>query len=290
MSFSVKMTIDGKEIRYEDIYAHEVERAKTAMGVLHEVGGILCLNGSPISTEEMDNLSDSDVIRACNQSKRATGMDNILRMMKPMIEDGDRSWKEIAEKSAYKENLKSLFVEVELRGLKKKDITVLPKAFLGLSNEDLAFALHPEHYYFRKAIRKNGVEQYLVETLGEYKPFFAILETSFKSLLPGAWTPCELDPDTMRAALAELYLYDGRVPIKLFAMHQIKPKKGGVNIKLGLFVPEATPDEVLENHANHFCIEFHNACLLMNYLHDKGATSSDQWIYERTFENKYKKN
>ena len=289
MSFSVKFSIDGKEIKNEDIYAHEVERAKLAMRVLHDVGGVLCLNGSPLTVEEMEDLSDSDAIRACNQSKRAIGMDNILRMMKPIIDDGDRSWKEIADKSAYKENLKPLFVEVELRGFRFWDAPVLPKALIGLPNEDLAFALHPEHYYFKKGVGKNGVNQYLVETLGEYKPFYAILETTFKSLVPGAWMPCELDKDTLRAALAEFYLYDGKTPIKMFAMHQIKPKKRGVNIKLGLFVPEATPDEVLEGHAKHFCIEFHNACLLMNCLHDKAATASDQWLYERTFENKYKK-
>lgn len=45
---------------------------------------------------------------------------------------------------------------------------------------------------------------------------------------------------------------------KIVGMHQFKQSSDGIKVKLGVFVPEAAPKEIVEGHKWHLMVEFQN--------------------------------
>ena len=45
---------------------------------------------------------------------------------------------------------------------------------------------------------------------------------------------------------------------KIVGMHQFKQSKDGMKVKLGVYLPEAVPDEMVSGHQWHLMVEFLN--------------------------------
>ena len=114
--------------------------------------------------------------------------------------------------------------------------------------------IHPEHYSFEVS---NG-EQIIVETFGMYKT------PSYLHLIAAddGYTPIPLDEDTNFAMVGYTHLAHNNEDTKIVGMHQFKEREDGLEVKLGVFLPKAAPEEMLEGHKWHLMVEFNN-CLTM---------------------------
>ena len=273
----------GIEFRYNDkivttaeIRSMEAERAREALKVLKGSGMDLFFNGSTVNYQDVMQLEDSDIVRCCNETKRTLTMPVILEKMKPLLMRSDSIWREIAENGQYKTNLQSCFVDLHVAGLSLGRIRKAVPRILQSTNEDLAYTLHPEHYVFSK----KGRNQFVLENLGTYVPVYSRLETSLVTRHFG-YKPVCFDDGTKFAGKCEFFLISNGTKMKTFGMHQIKPSKESLDIRLGLFFPDSAPQSVIEGHKCHFCVEFYNAFMLIDMLINGKDATNEQWSYER---------
>jgi hypothetical protein len=111
--------------------------------------------------------------------------------------------------------------------------------------------MHPEHYSFEAG---PGGTQIIIERFGMYKyPAYLYLEPD-----KSGYRPIPLDEDTSFAMTGCTRLMSDRTDTKIIGMHQFKKCSEGMDVKLGVFLPEAAPKEMLEGHKWHLMVEFNN--------------------------------
>lgn len=246
----LKFIIDGKEVAQEEIRAVEFSRYKKVIDEFMSLGESVTYEGTPLTREDMDHIDLEKAKEALAETKERLGNDAIKELYKEKLERSDAMWREIAEKSPARENLQSCIVEVEAKGLTIQDFAVYFKQIEEKGGLAMASKIHPEHYYGKMV---PGV-QTIIETFGMYKePSYWRLEIS-----NDGYKPIELDADTAMAMTAAITLASDGTDINVTAMHQFKPTPDGLKIKLGVFVPEAAPKEMIEGHKWHFAVEFNN--------------------------------
>ncbi|WNC13025.1 hypothetical protein [Brevibacillus brevis] len=246
----IKFIIDGKEVSQEEIRAVEYSRSKKVIDELISLGESVTYEGIPLTREEIDNIDLEKAKEALAETKERLGNDAIKELYKEKLELSDAMWREIAEKSPARENLQPCIIEVEAKGLSIQEFAVYFKQIEEKGGLAMASRIHPEHYYGDIV---PGV-QTIIETFGMYKePSYWRLEIS-----NDGYKPIELDADTAMTLCAAIKLASDGTDTKLIAMHQFKPTEDGLKIKLGAFLPEAAPKEMIEGHKWHFAVEFNN--------------------------------
>ncbi|MDG6896246.1 hypothetical protein [Volucribacter amazonae] len=108
----------------------------------------------------------------------------------------------------------------------------------------------PEHYL----IEPKDNSQELIETMGLYgKPVHCqlIFADPEQADIP-------LDPDYETQMFVKGVHIDNGEDIHIRALHEFKNTATGMQVKLGIYFPEHTPDEMVTGHQWHLAIEFNN--------------------------------
>lgn len=238
--YAIRFTVDGREVSQEEIRAEERRRYNAAFDLLVEDGVDFRNGGKAYSLDALHALSLHEATDLLARTKEDLGRENILRVMAEDLKKGEALWRGIAGKSPARENLQAQYVEVEADGIEISQFLMVNMGLAKANNLDLPSRMNPEHYYFDAT--PNG-EQIIVETFGEYR------YPTYLHLYPiggdDTWFPAELDADTMLAMTGETRLAVDDTDTKIIGMHQFKPKEGGLKVKLGVFLPEAAPSEIL---------------------------------------------
>ncbi len=75
-------------------------------------------------------------------------------------------------------------------------------------------------------------------------------------------------PNATMVMLGKIFLASDHFDIGDYAMHQFYVTNSGLKINLGLYMPSATPDELVFDHNEHFAIEFGNSMkLILDNVH-----------------------
>lgn len=143
-------------------------------------------------------------------------------------------------------------MEVEARGITLKQFMVFNQSLARRNDLTLPSMIHPEHYSFEAG---PGGEQIIIETFGMYG------DPTWMHLIPGKdfYRPIPLDHDTTMSMVGYTHLMSDNTNTKLIGMHQFKDWDEGLRVKLGVFLPEAAPRDMLEGHKWHLAVEFNNA-------------------------------
>lgn len=249
--FKIKIKMNGEDVPVEKVRELEEKSARRALNVLNTCGIPLFLNSEPLVADKIEAISRSEALAAARESKLAATQDVILEKMKDILEDADKDWRIFSENSRTHENMKSAFIEMEIEGFNIQQFAKYNGLNHAAADIDFAYALNPEHYYFKTT----ADAQYIIEPLGQYKPCHMKL-----SLAPTDFVPVALDEDTDLKMQCEFSLLSDGTPMKTIAMHQFKNRgENSCGVKLGLFFPEAAPDALVSGHQEHFLIEFLNA-------------------------------
>ncbi len=250
--YEISFTVDGKAVDERQIRAVEEQRYRIAFKKLADTGADLVHHGGKISLEQACQLPLDQAKDALAQTKTAIGRPAMIEFLHDSIEASDAMWTDIARNSPRRESLQQGIVEVHARGVTLPMFMLFNRAMMKANSLDGPSRVHPEHYSFEAS---GGGSQTIIETFGMYG------EPSYLYLEPGKddWRPIQPDPDTVMCMMGNTYLAHGRVDTKLVGFHQFKPCDDGIKVKLGVFLPQAAPKEMLEGHIWHLLVEFNNA-------------------------------
>lgn len=201
---------------------HHVFREMSQLG-----GTLRNAAGEIIKLEDALELPFVDAKEALVQTKIALGSDGILRLYK------------------------GKHAEIDVDGVTVGDFTAYNHSLNKKGENTAPFYIHPEHFF---SAAKND-SQYVMETAGMYKePIYQFLKMGDN---PQKTIP--EDPDTTITLATDTgWLVSDKMDLKIMGMHQLKMKKGGMKLKLGIFFPEAAPKEMIEGHKRHLAVEFTN--------------------------------
>lgn len=251
--FEVKFIIDRIEVSQEEIKKVELQRYKKVLSDLFEHGVTPTLNGIGLSSKFINTIELEKAREVLAETKEKLGRKGIYNLYKKELEESDRMWCKIAANSRTRENLQSGIVEVEVKGLTLQQFSAFNHSIDALNSLALPSRIHPEHYSFESF--PGG--QIIIETFGMYKnPSYLKLEI-LKS--EEGFMPITPDSDTAMVMMGTTKLMSDDTDTKIIGMHQFKSYEDGMKIKLGVFLPEAAPREIVEGHKWHLAVEFNNA-------------------------------
>ena len=206
--------------------------------------------GTPIIREEVENISLDKAKEALAETKVNLGINAIHELYKDKLAVSDNMWREISNNSPDRENLQPCIVEVEAKGISAQAFAKYSRYLEESGGLALSSKIHPEHYTVD--VFPGG--QLIMETFGMYKvPTYMKLEMS-----NDGFKPIKPDTDTQMLMCGTMELMSDGTDTKMIGMHQFKFTENGVKIKLGVFLPQAAPKEMVEGHKYHFAVEFNN--------------------------------
>jgi hypothetical protein len=251
-SYEINFTVDGKKISQEEIREVEMSRYQKVFGELFDRNIVLESNGRTYTREEIDSLDLEEAREVLACTKEKLGREKIRSIYAEDLAKGDEMWKEIAANSRAKENLQAGIVEVEAKGITLEQFMLCNQGLAKANNLYLPSKMHPEHYSFEAG---PGGTQTIIETFGMYKyPAYLHLEPCNDGC-----RPIQPDEDTTMSMVGYTKLMSDGTDTKIIGMHQFKRSEDGIKVKLGVFVPEAAPKEIVEGHKWHLMVEFNNA-------------------------------
>ncbi|CAH1856818.1 hypothetical protein R078131_01476 [Convivina intestini] len=249
--YHIKFTVDGQVITEKEIQAMELSHYHKVFHEFSEKKIVIRLDERPLSLDECLALSLDDAKEALAQTKEAIGKDGMLAYYHDEIQSSDQMWTEIASQANANQPLQEAIVEVETENISLIQFMLFNQSLAKENNLYLPSKIHPEHYYFDAG---KGGTQTIVETFGMYR------NPSYLHLVPGNDLPKPIptDADTSLTMIGKTLLADNMMNTKIIGMHQLKNKPNGMKVKLGVFLPQSAPKEILEGHKWHLMVEFNN--------------------------------
>ncbi|MFT8493715.1 MAG: hypothetical protein ABF664_11700 [Liquorilactobacillus satsumensis] len=250
-NYRITFKVAGKIVTAAKIREVELERYHHVFKVFNKKNISITLKGRPLTTAELLHLPLADAKIALAETREAIGKAKTLSLFAPEIEKSNKMWREIAENSQANQNLQAGIVEVETHNISLLQFMLFNQLLFKKNNLYLPSIIHPEHYYF-DANRK-GV-QTIIETFGMYQ------EPSYLDLRPSnaSVAPIKPDPNVDLIMIGKTFLKSLNIDTKLIGMHQLTQTDAGMRVKLGVFLPEAAPKEIVTGHQWHLMIEFNN--------------------------------
>ncbi len=248
----INFSVDGRMVSQNEIRIKELERYRVAFKKMTDAGATLLGEIGAISCEEACDLPLEKAKDALARSKAAIGRQGMVDLLHDSIAQSDAMWKEIARSSPCRKNLQAGIVEVHAKGVTLPQFMLVNQKNAKANNLEGPSRIHPEHYSFFAGA---GGSQTIIETFGMYgEPSYLYLKT-----VNDGWTPIAPDADTAMTMLGSTYLANGKIDTKVIGYHQFKPCNDGIKVKLGVFLPQAAPEAMLEGHKWHLLVEFNNA-------------------------------
>ena len=181
--------------------------------------------------------------RALKLLKGNLGRERLLELLHDEIAAGDAFLRDHLERSAGAEATGT--TTLRAHGITAAQFTGwLARAF---AREDVMLAGHPEHYSIHAAAGRNVN---IVETLGEYVCSFYMREWD-DSIVADQELPAVEKPAGRRS---HMLLQDGTVIGSIANAFTEEP--GGFTARLSVTLPATCAPEVVEQHLEHFAVEF----------------------------------
>lgn len=193
----------------------------------------------------IDTFELSSARRALRLLKTNLGRERLLELLHDEIEAGTAFLRENVERSAGR--VASGTTTLRARGLSAAQFTGwLSRAF---AREDVMIAGHPEHYAIHA---EPGRNVNIVETLGVHVCSFFMREWD-DSVVPEQ-DPAQPSAEASPGRRSHLLLEDGTVIGWIATAFEEEP--GGFVARLSVTLPATCGAEVVEQHLEHFAVEF----------------------------------
>ncbi|MGO0154375.1 hypothetical protein ACTL31_02120 [Leuconostoc mesenteroides] len=259
-NYHITFKVDGKIITEDEIRSVELERYHHVFNVFNQKNIPVKLDGQLYGLESLLNLSLEKAKEALAQTREEIGKEETLKLFRPEIAKSNDMWRYIADESPDPQEFQAGIVEVETENISLSQFLMFNQLLAKKNNLYLPSTIHPEHYYFDA--NKKG-EQTIIETFGMYK------EPSYLDLRPAKDIDYPIEPDSGVSLVmaGQTFLKSLNTDTKLIGMHQLTRTESGMKVKLGVFLPKATPKEIVEGHKWHLMVEFNNGLHLAAQQH-----------------------
>ncbi len=183
--------------------------------------------------------------RALNLLKGRLGRDRLLDLLSDEIASGDEFLKSHVDRSGGKEATGTTMLRAQ--GITAAEFTGwLSRAF---AREDVMLAGHPEHYSIHA---EPGRDVNIVETLGEYVCSF-FMRPWDDSVVTVPESP-SVTSEKPRGRRSHMLLQDGTVVGSIANAFDEEPD--GFTATLSVTLPATCAPDVVEQHLEHFAVEF----------------------------------
>ncbi|WP_431277835.1 hypothetical protein [Leifsonia poae] len=204
-----------------------------------------------IASEDTDTSIDRFELfsarRALSLLKTALGRERLLELLRDEIAAGDAFLRDHLARSAGKEATGTTILRAH--GISAGEFAAwLGRAF---QREDVLLAAHPEHYSIHN---QPGGSVNIVETLGD----------KVCSFFMAGWDASAATEEELRSAAEEgsgarrsrMVLEDGTVVGSISNLFRDEPD--GFTVRLSVTLPATCAPEVIDQHLEHFAVEYRN--------------------------------
>ena len=249
--YKITFKVDGRIVPEQEILEMELSRYHHVFHIFDEKKIPIHLDEKELVLADLLKLPLDQAKLALAQTREALGKEKTLELFAPEIQRGDDMWHEIANASRTGVNFQEAYVEVETENITLEQFLMFNQGLMKANNLYFPSMIHPEHYYFDA---NSKGEQIIVETFGMYN------DPSYLDLKPGSKEDYPVIPDTnVDVVMAgKTYLAKDHSDTKMLGMHQLSKTENGMKVKLGVFLPENAPKEIVEGHKWHLMVEFNN--------------------------------
>lgn len=263
-----KILVNGEEWKKCHIERLEYERNLHILHQLKEHGVQVTSNGVVLSDDAIDCLTAQEAWAVSIETRTRYNGEKLLEYYQDSLKQSDAMWRELAFSTDKPMRVSRCYMEVHGISLD----TYMEMIASLQTNEYNTLASHPEH--FSCMIKMSDERLCGMEPFGMYG-LPTMCEVRFKDVRElGAQIQADNDPEYPVDMAGAAYLTDG-TPINI-PYHQFKRTENGFAVKMAVYWPEHTPDEIVEGHSLHLAMEFYEGLKLAeNYkeLNDEDAVT-----------------
>ncbi len=248
-TITIKSTIDGDSYSLKQLQRIEYERQRHVLQEMIHLGAEVTDDEKVLSFDDINYLSYKDAARILLDTKLKLGLDGIKELYKDSLAKSDAFWREIDSKYEEGEPYIEATAYMEVTGLTLQSLQdTISKSVDG----DVAgLTSNPEHFFDEKMPGLKPNEKCGTETMGM---FGSPVETVviFDSTIT---SPAKEEDGYRNFVSGTSRLLDG-TPRHDVAVHQVKTKEDGFDLKMTVYYPQATPKEMVDGHKIHLLVEF----------------------------------
>ena len=249
-----KILVNGEEWKKCHIERLEYERNLHILHQLKDHGAQVTNNGAILSDDEIDCLTAQEAWAVSIETRTRYNGEKLLAFYQDSLKTSDAMWHKLAFSTDKPMQVSRCFMEVDGISLD----TYLEMIASLQTNEYNTLASHPEH--FSCMIKMSDERLCGMEPFGMYG-LPTMCEVRFRDVRElGAQIQADNDPEYPVDMAGAAYLIDG-TPINI-PYHQFKSTETGFAVKMAVYWPEHTPDEIVEGHSLHLAMEFYEGIKL----------------------------
>ncbi len=236
-----KVTINGELYTDAQLQRYEYERI---LHTLHELKRL----GAPIALShlELNWLDPEKAKELLLQTKLDLKPEGIETLLKEVLTDSDRRWKNWASQPIEEQGVWMSHTEFEFEGVSIQAFQQM------MHNTELSWGLRimPEHYLFEGAV-SSGTQR-IMETFG---CFGEPTDTVGRLAELPHYAPFVRNENYPHILTGEVFLKSDDTRIYLGAVHELAPTANGFRQKSTFWCPKNAPKAVADGHTLHFAIE-----------------------------------
>lgn len=261
-NLQVDCQINGQEVSIDELKLMRYERNKHVLHEMKDLGASVAGDDGELSHSAIEQLSYANANKINMATRGKYSPTEIENLYQDKIKIAENMWRNICADFDLKTSpVKISQTYMKIEGVNpdliingnpspaEKASETPEEKMKRIAKEASATALemHPEHFFVTTG--PNGL--YGMETFGMYGEPFPQLIT------PGDLdqVPIDRDESYLVVSTGLPTLLDG-TPLYTIPFHQYKPLENGIELKLAVVMPEATPDEIVSGHAIHLATEF----------------------------------
>jgi hypothetical protein len=245
----VQCTIDGRDYSYEQLARIQYERQLHVLHEMKRLGATIKQADKALSDDEINLLRTDEARAVCIAAREAYDPAGIKALFKTQLQESDLLWKDRAQGFSDGDPMPLAVTDLAVHGFALEDLRKM--------NSDLdamkanGAAMNPEHYFV--STWERGIHG--MEAFGMYGG-----PTEVKVVVdPSIQAPLVRDPSYPIVTTGYTILASDETPIHIIPFHQYKPIEGGIAVKLAVFFPTRTHQEIVDGHKIHLAIEFWEA-------------------------------
>lgn len=246
----MNVVIDGQTYTTEQLDVIEYERERHVLQELIHLGAKVKDGEKDLSYDDINFLGMEDAKRILIDTKVGLGEQGTLDLYKDSIEAMNQLWRKVSKEYRKEAPMQESYAYMEIEGITIPQLQESIRSSINGEGTD-AYSSNPEHF---TDLKINGLapnEKCGIETMGMFGgplPVIVIFDPSMTG-------PAKVEDGWKVLTAGTSKLLDG-TPRYDNAVHQVRPKENGFDLKMAVYFPAGIPVEMVKGHQIHLAIEF----------------------------------
>lgn len=246
----MNVVIDGQSYTTEQLDVIQYEREKHVLQEMIHLGAKVMDGDKQLSYDDVNFLSTEDSRRILVATKAGLGERGTIDLYKDSIEAMNELWRKVSAGYRKDSPMQECSAYMEIEGLTIPQLQEAIRSSVNGEGTD-TYSSNPEHFTDLKIEGLARNEKCGIETMGMYGGPLPVIVIFDPTMLGEA--KVEEGWSILTAGTSKLL--DG-TPRYDNAVHQVRPKENGFDLKMTVYFPAGVPKEMVKGHQIHLAIEF----------------------------------